>query len=200
MFLEGVRVPVGLSLLKGSELTIQLGLRNVTISHHEDWKHQCETFSTLRLRYMEFCLGFEPRISWSIWSTRYFPQVRGYKQVYSKLQFIWVIWTPPLLLWVCNKRQDLTNNGLRIIPTSNHISQDYLLIYKILDLHTGCNPKRELYKTQFSIVYHWVSRRSQSRLLLSSIHLVPIMVISYQYQIHWVLSQLFTLVFDLFSN
>ena len=37
--------------MKGSELTIQLGLRNVTISHHEDWKHLCETISTLRLRY-----------------------------------------------------------------------------------------------------------------------------------------------------
>ena len=35
----------------GPELTIQLGLRNVTISHHEDWKHLCETISTLRLRY-----------------------------------------------------------------------------------------------------------------------------------------------------
>ena len=35
IILEGVRVPVGLSLLKGSELTIQLGLRNVTISHHD---------------------------------------------------------------------------------------------------------------------------------------------------------------------
>ena len=54
--------PVGLIPL-GPELTIQLGLRNATISHHEDWKHLQETVSTLCLRYMEFCLGFEPRIS-----------------------------------------------------------------------------------------------------------------------------------------
>ena len=43
--------PVGLIPL-GPELTIQLGLRNATISHHEDWKHL-----------HEFCLGFKPRIS-----------------------------------------------------------------------------------------------------------------------------------------
>ena len=54
--------PVGLLPL-GPELTNQLGLRNKTISHHEDWKHLQETVSTLCHRYMEFCLGFEPRIS-----------------------------------------------------------------------------------------------------------------------------------------
>ena len=170
----------GTQPLKGSELTIQLGLRNVTISHHEDWKHLCETISTLRLRYTEFCLGFEPRISWSSWSTGIFLGYVIANRFILSYSF-WVIWTPPLSWWVCNKRQGLTNNGLRIIPTSNHISQVYLLIRKVLDLHTGYNPKKELYKTQFSIVHHWVSRRSQLRLLLSSIYLVPILVISYQY-------------------
>ena len=50
----------GTQPLKGSELTIQLGLRNVTISYHEDWKHQCETLSTLRLRYMSSAWDSHP--------------------------------------------------------------------------------------------------------------------------------------------
>ena len=65
VIVTGVHVwsrPVGLIPL-GPELTIELRLRNATISHHEDWKHLQEAVSKLHLRYMEFCLGFKPRIS-----------------------------------------------------------------------------------------------------------------------------------------
>ena len=65
VIMTGVHVwpgPVGLTPL-GPELTIQLGLRNVTISHHEDWKHLRETVSTLHLRYtITLCILLLPGV------------------------------------------------------------------------------------------------------------------------------------------